>query len=274
MAHRLEAGAELGPYRLESVVGEGATGVVYRAVAEPGVKVVALKVLRRELAESFVYRRRLEHEARVARGLRHVNLVQVLDAGEAEGLPYLASRFVSGCSLAERVRSEGSLPVEDVLRIASGTGAALTLLHRRGLVHRDVKPSNVLLETDGTPVVTDFGLAKGHAFTVLTQPGQVVGTPQYLAPELVEGTVEAGPASDVYALGCLVYECLAGHPPFTGGVLEVALAHLEETPPDLADLRPGLSRDLADASVTALAKDPAARPRTPTMYAHLLRAAS
>jgi serine/threonine protein kinase len=268
----LRAGERIGPYRLEERVGEGAVGVVYRAAAE--ARVVALKVLRPELAGNAVYRRRLDHEARVARGLRHPNLVAVVDTGESAGLSWIASRFVEGPSLAGRLRAEGRLAVEDVLQVAAGVGAGLTALHRHGLVHRDVKPSNVLLASDGTPLVTDFGLAKGEALTALTRPGQVVGTPQYLAPELVEGSGEASPASDVYALGCVVFECLAGRPPFTGSVLEVALAHLEDEPPDPRELRQNLSEELARVARTALAKDAAARPRTPTMYAHLLRAAA
>jgi eukaryotic-like serine/threonine-protein kinase len=264
----LRAGERIGPYRLEERVGEGAVGIVYRATVE--ARVVALKVLRPELAGNALYRRRLDHEARVARGLRHPNLVAVIDTGESAGLPWIASRFAEGPSLAGRLRAEGRLAVEDVLRVAGGVGAGLTALHRHGLVHRDVKPSNVLLASDGTPLVTDFGLAKGEALTALTRPGQVVGTPQYLAPELVEGSGEASPASDVYALGCVVFECLAGRPPFTGSVLEVALAHLEEEPPPLEGFSPGLG----EAVLTALAKDAAARPRTPTMYAHLLRAAA
>jgi serine/threonine protein kinase len=219
-----------------------------------------------------VFVRRFEHEARVARELRHPNLVPVLDADEANGARYLAARFVAGRPLSARLRAEGALPVGDALSVAADVAAGLTALHRLGLVHRDVKPSNVLLGEDRA-LLTDFGLAKGAALTVLTRSGQLVGTPQYLAPELLEGAGEASPASDLYALGCVVYECLAGRPPFTGSALEVALAHLDEEPPDPRELRPELGDELARVTLVALAKDPAQRPRTPAMYAHLLQAA-
>jgi eukaryotic-like serine/threonine-protein kinase len=135
-----------------------------------------------------------------------------------------------------------------------------------------VKPSNVLLD-DGRALLTDFGLAKGAALTVLTRPGQLVGTPQYLAPELLEGG-EASPASDLYALGCVAFECLTGRPPFTGTALEVSLSHLDDDPPDPRELRPKLGEELAQVALGALAKDPASRPATPAMYANLLRAAA
>ena len=158
------------------------------------------------------------------------------------------------------------------LEIVADVAAGLTALHRNGLVHRDVKPSNVLLD-DGRALLTDFGLAKGAALTVLTRPGQLVSTPQYLAPELLEGG-DASAASDLYALGCVAFECLTGRPPFTGTVLEVSLAHLDDDPPDPRELRPDLGEELARVALGAVAKDPAGRPATPAMYANLLRAAA
>jgi serine/threonine-protein kinase len=268
----LQPGERLGPYRLGERLGEGAVGVVIKAVREPDGLSVALKVLRRELAPSAIFVRRFEREARIAREVQHRNLVAVLDAGVADGVRFIAARYVEGMSLAQRLRAGGALPVDDALKAAADVAAGLTALHDHDLVHRDVKPSNVLLE-DGRALLTDFGLAKGAALTVLTGPGQVVGTPQYLAPELVEGTAEASPASDVYALGCVVFECLTGRLPFSGSVLEVALAHLDNEPPDPRELRPELSGELSRVVLRALAKGPAERPRTPTMYAHLLRAA-
>jgi serine/threonine-protein kinase len=268
----LKPGARIGPYRLGERLGEGAVGIVVEAVRDPDGAPVALKVLRPELAPSEVFVRRFEHEVRVARQLRHPNLVPVLDADVADGVRYLAAPLVAGRSLARRLQLEGPLAVGDTLAVASDIGAGLTALHRRGLIHRDVKPSNVLLE-DGRALLSDFGLAKGAALTVLTKPGQLVGTPQYLAPELLEGG-EASPASDIYAFGCVVFECLTGRPPFTGTALEVALAHLDDEPPDPRDLRPELGEELARVALAALAKDPAGRPRTPAMYANLLRAST
>jgi serine/threonine-protein kinase len=267
----LKPGARIGPYRLGERLGEGAVGIVFEAVRDPDGTPVALKVLRPELAPSEVFVRRFEHEVRVARQLRHPNLVPVLDAGVADGVRYLAAPLVAGRSLAHRLRVEGQLGVEDTLAVAADVGAGLTAIHRRGLIHRDVKPSNVLLG-DGRALLSDFGLAKGAALTVLTKPGQLVGTPQYLAPELLEGR-DASPASDLYAFGCVVFECLTGRPPFTGTALEIALAHMEDEPPDPRGLRPELGDELARVLLSALAKDPGARPRTPAMYANLLKAA-
>src|SRR5207248_5735794 len=133
----------------------------------------------------------------------------------------------------------------------------LDALHARGVIHRDVKPSNVLLDADGEAVLTDFGLARGADSTQLTRDGQIVGSLHYLAPELIEGS-PATPASDVYALGCLLHECLAGEPPFAGGsAAEIAFSHLAEAPPDPRERRPELSDELTAALVAALEKDPA-----------------
>lgn len=263
------AGDAIGGYRLAETIGAGSVGVVYRAVA-PGGQVVALKILRRELAASELYRRRFEHEIRVARGVRHRNLVPVIDDGAVDGVPYLASRFVQGPSLGRRLEADGPMPRDQALRLAEDVAAGLGALHRRQLIHRDVKPANILLDEDGRALLTDFGLAKGEALTLLTEPGQPVGTPQYLAPELVDGSADASAVSDVYALGCVVYECLAGRPPFGGRTLEVAMAHLTEAP----EPPPGLPTPFADALLSALAKNPAERPKTPVMYAHVLRLAA
>ena len=247
-------------------------GRLFRATHEQTGEIVALKVLRDELARNRAYGRRFEREANVAGEIRHPNLVPVVDAGIDTGRPYLAARFVDGPSLGARIRAEGALPLGAVVQIVGDVGAGLTALHRHGLVHRDVKPENVLLDPGGVALLTDFGLAKGPALTTLTALGVVVGTPQYLAPELVEGAGEASPASDVYSLGCLAFTCLAGAPPFTGSLMEVAYGHLDEDPPDPGAGRDDIPPGVSEVVLAALAKDPALRPRSPTMLAHLLRA--
>jgi serine/threonine protein kinase len=274
MRGELEPGDALGPYRLESVAGEGALGIVFRAIRREDGRTVALKVLRRELSGNELFRRRFEHEARAAMALEHRHLVPVLDAGEEAGRCYVVAAYVDGCSLATRIAESGALALAGVLRLAAEVGGGLDALHRAGLVHRDVKPGNILLAHDGAAALTDFGLAKGPAYTALTRPGQVLGTPHYLAPELIEGT-EATPASDVYALGCVVFECVAGVPPFSHRRLfEVAFAHLEEAPPDPCAGRSDLPAELGAAVLEALAKEPARRPGTATAYSHLLRFAA
>lgn len=270
----LRLGEALGPYRLESVLGEGAMGVVFAATRLEDDVVVALKVLKKLLSRSEVYRQRFVREARVAREVRHRYLVPILDLGGARDYHYLAVAYVEGGSLGDRIEARGALPVDDTVRLAAEVASALDALHRHEIVHRDVKPSNVMLDLEGHAAVTDFGLAKGPAYTVLTKPGQVMGTLDYVAPELIRGE-QTGPAADVYALGCVIYECLAGAAPFADRRLfEVAAAHLDDPPPDVSAIRPEVPRPLAEVIQGAMAKDPGARPRTGTAFAHLLRAAT
>ncbi len=190
-------------------------GSVFRAVQRDRGQVVALKVMKPTLASDDQYTRRFLHEARAASELEHEHLVPLLDFGFAHGRPYLAMRYVVGRSLGERIDAEGPLPIGDAVRIAGQVGRALDALHARGLVHRDVKPANIMLDQAGTASLTDFGLAKGDGYSTVTKPGQIVGTLDYLAPELIKGE-PAGPMSDLYALGCVVFECLCGRPPFAG----------------------------------------------------------
>jgi serine/threonine-protein kinase len=269
----LGPGDKLGPYVLETVLGEGAIGVVFRAATDDG-SVVALMILRTELSRDETYRRRFAREARIASVVRHRHLVPILDLGEARGYHYLAVEYVGGGSLRERLDAEGPLAVDSAIELAAQVASAIDALHAQGIVHRDVKPSNVMLDALGNAAVTDFGLAKGPAYTVLTTPGQVMGTLDYIAPELIRGE-ESGPPADVYALGCMVYECLSGSPPFGDRhVLAVVNAHLEGTPPDLSALRPDVPPAIAGVVDGAMAKQPEERPRTGTAFAHLLRAAS
>jgi serine/threonine-protein kinase len=269
----LGPGERLGPYVLDTVLGEGAIGVVFRAAADDG-SLVALKILKRQLSTDDVYRRRFAREARVARAVRHRHLVPILDLGEARGYHYLAVEYVDGGSLRDRLDADGPLAVDRSIELAAQVASAIDALHAQGIIHRDVKPANVMLDRRGQAAVTDFGLAKGRAYTVLTTPGHVMGTLDYIAPELIRGE-QAGPAGDVYALGCLVYECLSGAPPFGDRhVLDVVNAHLEGTAPDLSAQRPDVPRALAEVVESAMAKLPEQRPRTGTAFAHLLRAAS
>ena len=270
----MEPGEKVGPYRIEDVLGEGAVGIVYRAVRDRDHATVALKVLKDRLSGDETFRRRFVHEARAAQHVQHDHLVPVLDAGEAGGRSYLVTAFVAGRTLAQRLEDDGPLPLDDLLQLVAQVGTALDALHREGLIHRDVKPSNLMLDEAGSAAITDFGLAKGPAYTVLTKPGQVMGTLDYLAPELIRGE-SATASSDVYALGCVVYECLIGVPPFGGkSLFEVGAAHLNEPPPDPSETREDVSPSLSWAALKALEKDPAQRPPTATAYASLLHVAA
>jgi serine/threonine protein kinase len=274
MPGALEVGHRLGPYRIEGRLGQGGMGVVFRARHDGDGRTVALKVLRDELSADDEYRRRLAREARAAAEVDHPNLAPVLEAGEAGGRVYLAVRYVDGRSLDERLRFDGPLDVAELVRLAADVGAGLDALHRQRIVHRDVKPANILLATDGTAVLSDFGLAKGVAYTVLTKPGQILGTLNYLAPELLRKE-PAGPMSDLYSFGCVLFECLAGKAPFAGrSLLRVGMAHLEEEPGDPAAGRTDVPEAVSWTVRQALAKDPARRPTGAGALARMLRLAA
>ncbi|MDP9284300.1 MAG: serine/threonine protein kinase [Actinomycetota bacterium] len=264
----------VGGYRIDARLGEGAVGVVFRAVRESDGDVVALKLLKRRLGDDETFRARFAHEARAARHVEHDHLVPVLDAGEVDGTSFIVAGYVAGGSLEDRLHSEGPLELDEVLRLAAELGSGLDALHREGLVHRDVKPSNLMLHENGRAAITDFGLAKGPAYTVLTKPGQVMGTLDYLAPELIRGE-PAAPASDIYALGCVMYECVTGAPPFGGrSLFELGTAHLNEEPPDPREFRPELPASASWALLRALEKEPPRRPPTAIAYASLLSVAA
>ena len=259
----------VGRYRLEEPLGEGAVGVVFAARDENGRR-VALKLLRSELSDDEVMVARFEREARLTRDLDTRHVVPILELGRSQGRAYLAMPFYAGGSLALRLQTLGPLGIDETTELAAQLGRGLDALHVRGVLHRDVKPSNVLLDGEGTAALADFGLARGADSTRLTADGQLLGTPHYLAPELIEGQ-EATRESDVYALGCVLYECLAGEPPFAGrGVAEIGFAHLAEAPPDPRGRRPELSEGVVQALLAALEKDPAARPTSATALARML----
>jgi serine/threonine protein kinase len=269
----LEVGQTFGPYRIESLLGEGGMARVFRATREGAHETVALKVMKGDLLESEVFKRRFVHEARSAATVRHECLVPILEAGEVEGNPYLAIGYVPGPTLEQRIEANGPLQAPDVIRLVAEVGAGLDALHANGIVHRDIKASNILIDDEGRALLTDFGLAKGRSYTALTAPGQVMGTLDYLAPELIKGA-PATPASDIYALGCVVYECVAGHPPFSDrSLFEVGIAHLEEEPTDPGVGRDDWSPELARAALQPLEKLPERRPATAGAYATMLEAA-
>jgi serine/threonine-protein kinase len=270
----LAPGDTLGPYRLESVLGEGGMGLVFKAHRDGDDRPVALKVLKRKLGGDLIFQQRFQHEARAAAEVHDRHLVAILESAEWDGRHCLASDYVDGGSLTDRIAETGPLPLADVIRVVTEVGTGLDALHAAGVMHRDIKPSNVLFHSDGTAMLTDFGLAKGRAYTVLTRPGQVMGTLDYLAPELIRGQ-PATPATDIYALGCVAFECVAGQAPFADkGAFQVGIAHLEEAPPDPCAERPELPPQFSAAILSALEKDPERRPETAAAYASLLRAAS
>jgi serine/threonine-protein kinase len=263
----MEGRTEVTGYRLGEVLGEGATGVVHRAIAPDGTE-VAMKLLRAEHAGDTVARRRFEREARIATEIDSPYLVPVLETGNG----FIVLQLYRDGSLARRLADRGRLGLDEAVALAAQLGKGLDALHARGVLHRDVKPSNVLLDGE-TAALADFGLARGLDSTRMTRDGQTLGTALYLAPELIEGA-DATPAADIYALGCVLYECLVSEPPFTGrSAAELGFAHLVEPPPDPRERRPELSADVAFALLTTLRKSPTERPTTATAFARMLHLA-
>jgi eukaryotic-like serine/threonine-protein kinase len=248
-----------GRYRLLALLGRGGAGEVWRAEDLALTRPVAVKVLRRLDGDPMDSAERFRTEARAAARLTHPNVVATYDVGTAAGQVFLVMELVSGKDLAQFLRSDGLPPAQLVADLAVQGTRALDAAHAAGIVHRDVKPGNLLLATDGTLKITDFGIAQA---TDLDRPsGQVLlGTAAYVAPEQVRGE-PAVPASDRYALGCVLYELLAGTPPFTAGDVEGVLEqHLHAAPVPIQVHRPDVGPGLGDLVMRLLAKDPAARP--------------
>lgn len=258
MPAQARIGERLAAYRIEELIGRGGMGVVYRAEHSHLRRTVALKLLLPELAENTTFRDRFVRESRIAVSIPHPNIVTVYDAGEAEGLLYIAMEYIDGTDLASVLRHGRRLEPAEVLSIVAQAGSALDAAHERGLVHRDVKPGNILLDSQRA-YLSDFGLTKpAAADTALSVPGQLVGTVNYVAPEQIRGDPLDGRA-DVYELGCVLYECLVGHIPYPRESEIAALyAHLQDPPP-----RPSEHAELPaafdDTIAKGLAKSPADR---------------
>jgi hypothetical protein len=254
----ISPGATFGGYRVESLVARGGMGVVYRALDLSLQRPVALKLIVPELAEDERFRARFLNEPRLAASLDHPSVVPIYEAGEREGRLYLVMRWVEGTDLRRLLDADGTLDPERTIATLIQVADALDATHRRGLVHRDVKPANILLDEDGHAYLTDFGITK-HIEGDPTDSGRMAGTTDYLAPEQIRGE-ELGGRADGYALACVLYECLAGSPPFRRSTEPQTLwAHLQEPAPPLRE-HPALD----DLMRHALAKEPDERPASCT----------
>jgi serine/threonine protein kinase len=257
-------GDSVGPYRITRVIGRGRMGIVFEAAAD-GEEPVAVKVVTTELTQDEVFLRRFRREVAAAQKIQHANVVPVLAHGDEGGLPYLVQRLIPGGSLADRIAAEGMLGLKTTIDLLTGAAAGIDALHAGGLVHRDIKPGNILLDGD-TAYVSDFGLAKDSQASNLTRPGQALGSLDYMAPEQIRGE-DVSPATDIYALGCVVVECLTGKPPFGGRPsMRVLFAHLQDPPPDLHEVRPDISTDVARAVARAMEKEAVERPASAVSY--------
>jgi tetratricopeptide (TPR) repeat protein/tRNA A-37 threonylcarbamoyl transferase component Bud32 len=258
-----------GSYTLERELGGGGMSRVFLADEVKLARKVVVKVLSPELAAG-ISAERFEREILLAASLQQANIVPVLSTGETNGLPYYTMPFVEGESLRHRLAQEPALTISDTLRILGDVGRALQYAHDRGIVHRDIKPDNVLL-SGGTAVVTDFGIAKALSASrtdrssgaTLTQLGTSIGTPAYMAPEQAAGDPNIDHRADIYAFGCMAYELLANHPPFHGRTPQrVLAAHMGEQPKPVAELRPDAPSGLAALVMRCLAKDAGERPQS------------
>ena len=246
-------------YQVESEVGRGGMSVVYRARDIRLNRTVAIKVLPPELAYDPAIRTRFTREAQTSAQLSHAHIVPIYDVGEREGIAYFVMALVSGGNLAALLAREPRQPIDEVRRLLCEVADALAYAHLRGVIHRDVKPDNILLDADsGRAIVTDFGIARAiEAGTRLTITGNALGTPQYMSPEQAVGEREVDGRSDIYSLGIVAYQMLTGRLPFTGGnTMALLLKHVNERPLPIVELRPDAPKPLRDAIERALMKAP------------------
>jgi hypothetical protein len=269
----LEPGRAIGGYEIVGLVGTGGMGAVYKAYQRTLARYVAIKIISSRAADEPGFKERFLTEGRAIARLRHPNIVTAFDFADDGGVAYLVSEFVDGGTLADQVGS--ALPLDYVLRMLGPLGGALDYAHSRGVLHRDVKPTNVLIQRDGTPVLTDFGLARilGPA-TGTSQTNAPLGTLEYMSPEAAAGK-EIGPAADQYALGVIAYEMLTGEPPFGGETpIAVLLAQISRTPPLASERGVTIAPGVEDALRRALAKNPEDRYASVSEFVRALSAPS
>ena len=251
----LEIGSTLASYTIEAVLGRGGMGSVYLATQKHLKRKAALKVLSPDLATDDEYRGRFLRECELIAQLEHPNIVPIYDAGEADGLLYLAMRYIKGTDLRALISERGHLSAESTLAIVEQIASALDAAHAAGVIHRDVKPANILIERPGERAyLSDFGVAKSLSSDGLTRTGTFLGTVDYCAPEQISGKpIDA--RVDVYALGGVLYHCLAGQPPYIRETQAAVInAHVSDRPPALSSIRPDLPPTLDGVVATAMAK--------------------
>lgn len=249
-------GTRFGPYELQSVIGVGGMGEVYRAYDTLRERMVAIKLLRPEMAADQSFQERFRRESRIAARLQEPHVIPVHNFGEIDGVLYIDMRLVEGESVKDVLRAVGVLPPARAVSIIGQVASALDDAHANGLIHRDIKPENVLLTSTDFAYLVDFGIAHGGGEASVTSTGLVVGSSAYMAPERFNGD-RGGPASDIYSLACLLYETLTGRAPYEAGdVRQVWSAHMFAPPPRPSIMRRGISRAFDDVIARGMAKQP------------------
>jgi eukaryotic-like serine/threonine-protein kinase len=244
-----------GRYRILRKLGSGGMANVYLAEDEDLGRRVAIKILSERYANDESFNERFRREAKSAASLSHPNIVSIYDRGEADGIPYIAMEVIEGRSLKELILTRGPLPLATAIDYTHQILDALRFAHRNGIIHRDIKPHNILLGAENRAKVTDFGIARAGA-SQMTEVGSIMGTAQYLSPEQARGAPVTA-ASDLYSVGIVLYEMLTGQVPFSGdSAIEIAMKHLNETPRPPSSLRPELTPELDQVVLRALAKNP------------------
>lgn len=262
-------GKVLGPYQIVSELGRGGMAVVYKAYQRTLDRYIAIKVLPPQFTFDTEFVRRFQREAKAAARLKYPNIITIYDVGEQNGLYYIVEEFVEGATLADIIHREGALPPARVAHIIVQVASALDYAHALGYVHRDVKPSNIMVGASDHAILTDFGIAKASEGTRVTKSGVMIGTPEYIAPEQIRGQVLDARA-DVYALGVVCYEMLAGRVPFQGDTARVLYAQVHEPPPALHALNARAPLAVEQVVTKALAKRPEQRYRTVGEFAAAL----
>lgn len=250
-----------GRYRIETLIGHGGLTTVYRALDIRHNRFVALKFLHSYFADDPEFKRRFRSEAKLQARLRHPGIVQVYDVGEVDGQLYMALEYIEGGNLADWIVIRGPMPVDVAVQVVVQVGNALAYIHKQGLIHRDVKPSNILMANDGRIHLSDLGIAMQPGSS-MTQTGTIVGTPAYMSPEHAQGK-RLDARSDIFSLGLVLYQLLTGRAPFeTDSTLAVLYSVIHESPPPLRQFRPDIPPYLEGVVLKAIAKDPAKRFQT------------
>lgn len=254
-------------YRLMELIGEGGMALVYKAECAKLCRTVAVKILRPQYASDQDFVERFRREARAAASLSHPNVVNIYDVGQENNLDYIVMEYIPGDNLKDIIRHQSPLSVNRALDITRQIAEALNHAHQRNIIHRDIKPHNILVTPDGQVKVTDFGIARAISASTFTQTGIIVGSVQYSAPEQAKGGA-VGPQSDIYSLGCVLYEMLAGRVPFKGDTtIAIAMQHLQNDSIPVRQIRPEIPAAVESIVIKAMAKDP--QERYPTALALL-----